>query len=430
MAPRHTLLNAILASALCACISAASAAVTFIGEGSIPGTATDQSGRSGLLEDGVTPRNLVGGFGSAITYSGKGDLYIATPDRGPADGTTTYIDRLYTIKIALRKTGANQYEVKPSVISTKLMRLDGHDYFTGFSAAFDETGSTESLRLDPEGVRVSRCGKTAFVSDEYGPYLYEFDLKSGKRVRSLNLPSKFLIDIPYPTPATGTNLELVNNAFGRQANRGMEGLAISPDGSKLYGIMQSALLQDGALNGTSRQGINNRIVEIDIDSGEVREFLYQLANRSYGVSEILAINDHEFLVIERDGNAGGAAAFKKLFKIDITGATDIRAIKQLPQTGPLPAGVTPVSKTEFLNLLDPAFGLVGATFPEKIEGLAFGPDLDDGRHLLIVTNDNDFTQTQPSRFFAFAIDPAGFNYQPQQFSKKGGSKCKVDDADD
>ena len=34
--------------------------------------------------------------------------------------------------------------------------------------------------------------------------------------------------------------------------------------------------------------------------------------------------------------------------------------------------------------------MVGADFPEKIEGLAFGPDLPDGRHLLLVTNDNDF----------------------------------------
>jgi hypothetical protein len=432
MAPRHTLLNAILASALCACIGTASAAVTFIGEGSIPGTATDQSGLSGLLEDGVTPKNLVGGFGSAITYSGKDNLYVATPDRGPADGATTYIDRIYTIRIALKKIGANQFEVKPSVISTKLMRLDGHDYFTGFSAAFDETGSTESLRFDPEGVRLSRCGKTAFVSDEYGPYLYEFDLHSGKRLRSLNLPNKYLIDIPFPTPASGTNLELVHNAFGRQANRGMEGLAISPDGSKLYGIMQSALLQDGALTGTSREGTNNRIVEIDIDSGEVREFLYQLASKSNGVSEILAINDHEFLVLERDGKAGSEATFKKLFKIDISGATDIRGVKQLPQTGlpPSPPAVTPVAKSVFLDLLSSEFGLAGASFPEKIEGLAFGPDLDDGRHLLIVTNDNDFVQAQPSRFFAFAIDPAGFNYQPQQFSKKGGSKCKSDNDDD
>src|SRR5262249_48908734 len=58
----------------------------------------------------------------------------------------------------------------------------------------------------------------------------------------------------------------------------------------------------------------------------------------------------------------------------------------------------------FIDLLDPAFGLVGATFPEKIEGLAFGPDLQGGRHVLVVTNDNDFVPTQPNRFLVFAID--------------------------
>ena len=432
MASRLTWPKAAAAVALLACTGIASADVTFIGEGSIPGTATDQSGLTGMLEDGVTPRNRAGGMGSAITYSGRDNLYIATPDRGPADGTTSYIDRSYTVRIDVKKTGPNAYSVAPTIVATKLMKKEGHEYFTGFSEAFDETGSTESLRLDPEGVRVSRCGKTAYVSDEYGPYLYEFDLKSGKRVRALNVPTKFLIDVAYPTPASGTSLELVNNAFGRQTNRGMEGLAISPDGSKLYGIMQNALLQDGALNDSfSRRGINNRIMEIDVDTGEVREFLYQLNDRSYGVNEMVAINDHEFLVLERDGNAGTNAAFKQIFKIDINGATDIRTVKQLPQTG-LPASpvITPVAKTPmlpFIDLLKPAYGLAGASFPEKIEGLAFGPDLDDGRHLLIVTSDNDFTKDQPTRFFAFAIDPADLAYEPQQFTKGGGPKCRAED---
>ncbi len=98
MASRLTWPKAAAAVALLACTGVASADVTFIGEGSIPGTATDQSGLTGMLEDGVTPRNRAGGMGSAITYSGRDNLYIATPDRGPADGTTTYIDRLYTVR--------------------------------------------------------------------------------------------------------------------------------------------------------------------------------------------------------------------------------------------------------------------------------------------------------------------------------------------
>jgi len=183
--------------------------------------------------------------------------------------------------------------------------------------------------------------------------------------------------------------------------------------------MQSALIQDGALDASlKRVGTNNRLVEIDLESGAIREFLYQLDNKSNGVNEILAVNDHEFLVIERDGNAGTAAAFKKIFHIDIAGASDIRAIEALPQTG-TPAGVTPVSKSPFIDLLDPTFGLAGASFPEKIEGLAFGPDLPDGRHLLIVTNDNDFVASQPNRFLAFAIDGSDLpGFVPQQFGRR------------
>ena len=52
----------------------------------VTGFAKDQSGLTGLLEDGVTPHNLLGGLGSALAYTGRGQRYIATPDRGPADG--------------------------------------------------------------------------------------------------------------------------------------------------------------------------------------------------------------------------------------------------------------------------------------------------------------------------------------------------------
>jgi len=130
------------------------------------------------------------------------------------------------------------------------------------------------------------------------------------------------------------------------------------------------------------------------------------------------VNDHEFLVIERDGRAGMNATFKKIFRIDIadatTPATDIRGIPELPTTG-TPTGVTPVTKSLFIDLLLSEFGLAGASFPEKIEGLAFGPNLQDGRIVLFVTNDNDFMPGQPNRFWAFAIDQSDLpNFAPQQ----------------
>lgn len=390
------------------------AAVVLLGVGSIPGNATDQSGLSGLLEDGVTPKNQVGGLGSAITYSGKGNRYYAAPDRGPADGTTSYIDRLYSIDIKLKSNGAygpNSYTVTPTLTDTALLSNKDGEQFTGYNLEFDATGSTDSLRLDPEAVRTDHCGKSVYISDEYGPYLYQFKLNGERKGKPIKLPAKFGIDLPSAIPAD----ELAKNAFGRQANRGMEGLAISPDGSKLFGLMQNALIQDGALNESlARVATNSRLVEINRSSGEIKEYYYPLDNIGYGLNEILAVNDHQFLVIERDGKAGASAAFKKLYLIDISGATDIRGIKSLPATD-VPSGVTPVSKTPFLNLLDPVYGLAGASFPEKIEGLAFGPDLKGGQHTLIVTNDNDFVTANPSNFYVFGIDAADLpGYQPQQ----------------
>jgi len=74
-----------------------------------------------------------------------------------------------------------------------------------------------------------------------------------------------------------------------------------------------------------------------------------------------------------------------------------------------------VTKAAFVDLLDTAFGLKGNTFPEKIEGLAFGPDLADGRHTLIVTNDNDFLAA-PNNFYVFAIDKGDLDYVAQSIA--------------
>jgi len=149
----------------------------------------------------------------------------------------------------------------------------------------------------------------------------------------------------------------------------------------------------------------------------------------------LAINDHQFLVIERDGAGGVNAAVKKIYKIDITGATDIRNVPALPQTG-IPGGIVAVTKgvDPFIDLLDftdpahPPF-IPLATFPEKIEGLAFGPDLPDGRHVLVVTNDNDFMPNQSNRFFVFAIDPVDLlGFTPQDIAPS--HRCPDDEDDD
>jgi hypothetical protein len=199
----------------------------------------------------------------------------------------------------------------------------------------------------------------------------------------------------------------------------MEGLAISPDGGTLFGIMQNALLQDHALTPgtTDRASVNTRILALDLASGATHEYVYVLDafNRGQGVSEILAISDHEFLVVERDNRSNlqtppQAPTRKKIYKIDLAGASDVSGTT-LP-AGALPPGVVPVAKALFIDLLDPAFNLA-PIIAEKIEGLAWGPDLPDGRHLLYVMSDNDLNSSIATQIYAFAIDPALLDLQRQ-----------------
>jgi len=400
--------------------------IQLVASGRIAATSLDRSGLAGQICQAGVPDNCIpdatfGGFGSALAYTGHDDVFVATPDRGPFDGLTDvpYRDRFHFLHIT---TDLVTKKVNVILLDTRFFKNEFGQTLVGAAGAFDEEDDSRSRRFDPEGVRVSADG-TFFVADEYGPYLIEFD-RQGNLLRRIEVPGSFLIAAPNVDPSK----ELADNASGRQANRGMEGLAISPDGTTLFGMMQNALLQDNALapNKVDRQSVYTRILQVDLTSGLTREYVYQLDdfNRGQGVSELLAINDHQFLVLERDNrswlsDAPQAPTRKTIYKIDLSGATDVTG-KTLPATGALPAGVVKVDKKLFINLLDPDFGLQNndaKAIAEKLEGLAWGPDLSDGRHQLFVISDNDLSRTNATQIYSFAIDDAALvtplNFVPE-----------------
>ena len=73
-----------------------------------------------------------------------------------------------------------------------------HYYFSGRSDNFASGASTnpDNARLDPEGVRVSNDGKSVFISDEYGPYVYQFDRATGERIKTFELPASLAVSNP------------------------------------------------------------------------------------------------------------------------------------------------------------------------------------------------------------------------------------------
>jgi hypothetical protein len=402
------------AMSLCVCVPA-TAEIKLLAEGEISATALDQSHLSGLLEDGETPKAQEGGFGGAIAYSGHEHLYYAVPDRGPGAGETSYIERLYALDIRLNKTDKG-FQLVPRISATHLLKDQSGRFMTGDASAFDNVNSESSRRRDSEAVRVSSSGTSVFIADEYGPFVEEFDIATGKLMRNVPIPNKFHIDFP----SKYIREELNKNLVGRQSNRGLESLAITPGGDRLVAMIQDPLIQDCNHDADRKLvGHHNRILDIDLKSGNVKEYVYPLEDPKNGVSEILAVNDHQFLVLERDSKSGSEAKDKKLHLIDLNGATDVHGYKSLSDSGLVEeeAAGAPhpvyVQKRPFLDILQ--FGIQG--IPEKFEGLTFGPALEDGHLLLILSTDNDFSRTENTRFFAFAIDRAELpDYQPQKFS--------------
>jgi hypothetical protein len=235
----------------------------------------------------------------------------------------------------------------------------------------------------------------------------EFE-RDGRLRKRLPVPPSFSIE----HPSADKKVEIDANTHGRVANKGFEGLAIAPDGSRVFALLEAPMIQDHG-----KKGLNCRMLEIELATGLTRQLVLALDDARHNLNELLAVDDHRFLAIERDGESGAHAAFKRIVAVDIQGASDVSAIESLP-AAELPPGVKAARKEPFIDLLDPRFGLAGAGFPEKIEGLAFGPDLADGRHVLVVTTDNDFLPDRPSWFWVFAIDPLELaHYVPERFDR-------------
>jgi uncharacterized repeat protein (TIGR01451 family) len=391
----------------------------------VPGNATDLAGGSGANQ------NRLGGFGSDFFYDYRNNVYYGVADRGPGGGVISYNTRVDKFSINLDPiTGAiTSYQLLQTIpfVIPAGTTLNGVTYatdtpFNGLNATLlNGNGSVLGQSQDPEGFVVAANGNF-FVSDEYGPSIYEFS-PTGRFLRAFTQPSNVIPRVngsPYYAAD-------VSSTTGRQDNRGYEGLAISPDGSKLFAIFQDPLQEEGSPTG--RNSRNVRIVRFDVASGQSdAQYIYQLESltdinnripgtandfgatsqgRNIGISSLVALNNNELLVLERDNRGFGVGdplattvvGSKRIYKIDLTGATDV-STTNLAGTNTFSG--TPVSKSLYLDIAGTLQG-AGQTIPEKIEGLALGPKLADGSNALVVATDNDFSVTQDAGNVQFDV---------------------------
>ncbi len=399
---------------------------------------------SGMALDLASWRRLADG-----TYTGS---LLTLPDRGPNSvgpftGTTDYANRVHRHRLVFTPTDG-VLKIRP--MGGFLLKDETGQSFTGKDPAANvliRNGvrypsplvgeGAGRISLDSEAIAVLRDG-AFYVSDEYAAGIYLFD-RAGKQVGAIQAVSALL-----PTTAGQLNFNAEKPPqTGRRNNQGLEALSVSPDGTRLFAILQSATIQDTAgANAATRN--NTRVLVYDISrtrtpKAPIGHYVLQLptvrengdgqpADVTAAQSEMLALNDHEFLVLARDGNGRGkgttkAPVFKSVLLVDITGATNLAGtpyeqdVKPVAPDGVLRPEITPARQAELVNLLNPAqlakFGLNLSTAPsdrfslsEKWEAMALAPALDRNAPrdvFLLIGNDNDF-ETAEGRINGQAFD--------------------------
>ena len=318
------------------------------------------------LVDGNPP---IGGF-SGLTYDPACDLFYAvSDDRGYLAPPRFHVFRL----------DVNGPSVRPFEVIT-LRDREGRSFARGVL-------DPESISMTPKGILW--IGTEGDAHRAVPPRILGFRL-DGVLVDEIDVP-------PAYHPGAG---------FGVRSNHGFEGLSVSPDGSRIFAAVESALVQDGEDADLGR-GTTVRLVVFEADSRRVvAERAYRVepvpeepsppdAYRSIGVSEILALDNRRIVVVERSFSAGVGNTVR-MYLADLETGDDATGRVSLT------AGHRPVKKTLIADVED-----LGVD-PDNLEGLSFGPVLPDGRRTVVLIADNNFQpEVQRNQLLVLVVDGAG-----------------------
>lgn len=193
--------------------------------------------------------------------------------------------------------------------------------------------------LDPESFQFA--GGYLWIGDEFGPYLIQATTDGrivalyetyfqGERLRS---PDHYSLTTPG-NPEQKLNFEVLRS-------KGFEGMAVSRDGSKLYPLLEGALVDS--------DGNNLIILEFDVVKEEWsgNYWYYPLEKPGLSIGDFNMIDDQYALVIERDNGEGviefvcknderancfpeeNLPQFKRIYKIALNKDNQNRAVDKI-----------------------------------------------------------------------------------------------------
>jgi len=357
---------------------------------------------SGSLYSGTT----IGGL-SGIDYVASTGNYVAISD----DRSGINPARYYDLSLNLAQFQRSATPGSAGVVFNNVTSLQ-----------MPGGGNFPTNTLDPEGIRYNGATNTLYWSNEgqrvngafQNPTIREMNL-NGTHVRDFNVPARY--------NPSGSSAGLTAGDKGIYNNLAFETVALSRNGQTLYTATENALAQD-SLPATVTNGSRSRILSFNIATGQAgAEYVYDVASvviapnpanqfATNGLTDMVAIDDRQFIAIERSYAVGaatpGVAATTnglptgysiRLFHVDARNATDVSGMDSISGQS-----ILAVQKTLLLDLSDLKNDDGSALALDNIEGITLGPQL-GGKQTVILVSDNNFGATQFTQFVALEINP-------------------------
>ncbi len=352
-----------------------------------------------LIGQQILPRRMefqstvVGGL-SGVDFDAANNRYVfMSDDRTTTDSTNA--PRFYTASLAFNETSFSGVQFLSTV---SMKQPDGSVYP---KVPDIKVADPESVRIDPVNgnlVWTSEGDRTiaATGSRIIDPFIREMRT-DGTHVREYALPSMF---------------RMAGTETGPRGNLAFEGLTFTPDKNRAVVIAEGPLFSDGPTP-TTAAGAVSRITVFDRGTGAaLAQYAYAVdkvqavpvpasAFSVSGATEILAVTNTRFLVLERSFSVGVVGNQVRLYEIDLANATNVL------NTAALAAGAyTPVSKRLVLDFETLKAQLGGIA---NLEGMTFGPKLANGKDTLIVVADDNFptadSTTDRNQILVFEVQP-------------------------
>ncbi len=233
-----------------------------------------------------------------------------------------------------------------------------------------------------DGEAIAKLGEHVIIASEgsyhmglrIAPFVRLFT-RDGKQIKDIDLDRSVYIPEEHGSITKGV-----------RSNLAFEAVATSPAQTKLFIATEAALYQDAPSNYAAQNIV--RIQERDLKSDKLLEHRIQLdhievdaaggrLSADNGLSDMLALSDHELLLLERAWLSAVKKQFIRIYYLDLA--------------------QKPLNKRLVLDMETLKTPL------DNMEIICPGPVV-AGRQTLIIASDNNFSRSQSNLFYLFALE--------------------------